>query len=258
MRGQCQLKIKVVRKLRGHLKIFLLKMLKKPERLQTDEGKQFDNRHVQHMLNLENIRFFTVKSQFKAAVVECFNRTLKNKMWRNFTHTGNYKWLNVLPALMRAYNSTTHRSIGMAPAAVNKEIEHELWQRQEETGPQQVSRVKESKQVLHLGDVVRLSKAKRVFDKGYLPNWTEEVFTISRIIDTSEPKQYKVSDDRLEEIDGSFYAAELQKVSKPEVYAIEKVIRSRKAAGGRGQYYVKWLGYGAEHNSWVDDIEDIA
>jgi len=231
---------------------------RKPERLQTDEGKEFDNRHVQHMLNLENIRFFTVKSQFKAAVVERFNRTLKNKMWRHFTHTGSYKWLNILPGLMRAYNSTAHRSIGMAPAAVNKEIEHELWQRQEETGPQQVSHVKESKQVLHLGDVVRLSKAKRVFDKGYLPNWTEEVFTISRIIDTSEPKQYKVSDDRLEEIDGSFYAAELQKVSKPEVYAIEKVIRSRKVAGGRRQYYVKWLGYGAEHNSWVDDIEDIA
>ena len=211
------------------------------------------------MLNLENIRFFTVKSQFKAAVVERFNRTLKNKMWRHFTHTGSYKWLNVLPGLMRAYNSTAHRSIGMAPAAVNKEIEHELWQMQEETGPQQVSHVKESKQVLHVRDV-RLSKAKRVFDKGYLPNWTEEVFTISRIIDTSEPKQYKVRDDRLEEIDGSFYAAELQKVSKPEVYAIEKVIRSRKVAGRR-QYCVKWpgtqLGYGPEHNSRVDDIEDI-
>src|SRR5277367_4313651 len=161
--------------------------------------------------------------------------------------------VEVLPALIRAYNSTIHRSIGMAPAAVNKEIEHELWQRQEETGPQQVSHVKESKQVLQVGDVVRLSKAKRIFDKGYLPNWTEEGFTISRIIDTSEPKQYKVRDDRLEEIDGSLYAAELQKGSRPEVYAIEKVIRSRRVSGGsRREYYVKWLGYGPKHTSWVD------
>ena len=231
---------------------------RKPERLQCDEGKEFDNRHVQHMLNVHNIRFFTVKSQFKAAVVERFNRTLKNKMWRHFTHVGSYKWLNVLPALMRAYNLAKHRSINMAPAAVNKEVEHELWQRQEESGPQQVSNAIESKQVLKVGDFVRLSKAKHIFDKGYLPNWTEEIFTISRVIDTSQPKQYKVRDDRLEEIDGLFYAAELQKVRKPEVHAIERVIRSRKVAGGKRQYYVKWLGYGPEHNSWVDTIEDIA
>src|SRR5271157_365672 len=43
---------------------------RKPQRLQTDEGKEFDNRQVQHLLNVENIKFFTVKSQFKAAVCE--------------------------------------------------------------------------------------------------------------------------------------------------------------------------------------------
>src|SRR5271156_3372219 len=70
--------------------------VRQPLRLQTDDGREFDNRVVQHLLNIENIRFFTVKSQFKAVVVERFNRTLKTRMWRYFTHRGRYRWLDVL------------------------------------------------------------------------------------------------------------------------------------------------------------------
>ena len=224
------------------------------QRLQTDEGKEFANRHVQHLLNLRNIRFFTVKSQFKAAVCERFNRTLKSKMWRYFTRNETYRWIEVLPELMRAYNASIHRSIGMSPNSVTKDVEHELWLKQEEKGPQQVTNRKPSEK-FQVGDIVRLSKAKKVFDKGYLPNWTEEIFTISQVLRT-KPIQYKVQDYRNEEIQGSFYGAELQKVARPEVHAIERVIRTRRLKGVK-QYYVKWLGYGPEHNSWVDNIEDI-
>jgi len=55
------------------------------------------------------------------------------------------------------------------------------------------------------------------------------------------------------EIIGSFYGPELQKVVKPDKYAIERVIR-RRMVHGRMQYFVKWLGFGDEHNLWVDDI----
>ena len=71
------------------------------------------------------------------------------------------------------------------------------------------------------------------------------------------PLQYKVRDYRNEEILGSFYGPEFQKVVKPEQYAIERVIRRRRVRG-RMQYFVKWLGFGDEHNSWVDDIGDLA
>jgi len=225
------------------------------QRLQTDDGLEFANRHVQHLLNVQNIRFFTVKSQFKAAVCERFNRTLKSKMWRYFTRHGSYRWVDVLPDLMNAYNASIHRSIGMAPKGVTEDVEHELWLKQEEKGPQRVTSRKPPA-IFEVGDAVRLSKAKKVFDKGYLPNWTEEIFTVSKVLNTV-PMQYKVQDSRLEEIQGSFYAAELQKVNRPETYAIERVIRTRLVRGVR-QYYVKWLGYGPEHNSWVNNIEDIS
>ena len=176
-------------------------------------------------------------------------------MWRYFTRRGSYRWIDVLPELMRSYNASIHRSIGMAPNDVTRQVQHELWLKQEAKGPQKVSN-KESKETFDVGDEVRLSKAKMVFAKGYLPNWTEEIFTISRVLNTI-PTQYKVRDYRNEEILGSFYVAELQKVVKPDQYAIERVIRTRRVRG-RLQYFVKWLGFGDDHNSWVDDISDLA
>src|SRR5271154_3050663 len=158
-------------------------MGRKPKVLQTDNGKVFENREFQHMLNEHEIKFFTVKSQFKAAVVERFNRTLKSKMWRYFTYTGRRSWLEVLPQLMRSYNASVHRSIGIAPNDVNNDNEMELWEQQQAKGPQHVTQ-RDVHPNLKVGDTVRISKTKKVFDKGYLPNWPEEVFTVTKVIKT--------------------------------------------------------------------------
>jgi len=72
----------------------------------------------------------------------------------------------------------------------------------------------------------------------------------------TDPRQYKLQDYNNEEVRGSFYSAELQKVVQPERYAVERVIRTRMVRGTR-QYFVKWLGYGPEFNSWTDDIGDM-
>lgn len=228
---------------------------RQPRILQTDDGREFDNRIVQHLLNIENIRFFTVKSQFKAAVVERFNRTLKTKMWRYFTHTGSYRWIDVLPDLLISYNNAVHRSIGVAPINVTIENENELWLKQERLGPQKVTQRDITAPFL-VGDQVRISVAKGAFAKGYLPNWTEQIYTVSQVLLT-EPRQYKLRDYHNEVIKGSFYSAELQRIIPPERYAVERVIRTRKV-GGRTQYLVKWHGYGDEFNSWTDDIGEIA
>src|SRR6266852_4716178 len=111
---------------------------------------------------------------------------------------------------MTAYNASIHRSLGMPPVNVTEDVEHELWTRQEAKGPQKVT-PREPKTLFKVDDEVRLSKAKQVFEKGYLPNWTEEIFTVSQVLNTV-PVQHKVKDYRNEEIVGSFYGPELQKV----------------------------------------------
>jgi hypothetical protein len=85
---------------------------------------------------------------------------------------------------------------------------------------------------------VRLSKAKRTFKKGYLPDWTEELLTVVKCIDTSPPV-YLVKDDHGEILEGTFYAEELQKVIKTDdVYKIETILKKRKK-GRKVQYLVK-------------------
>ena len=96
-------------------------------------------------------------------------------------------------------------------------------------------------------DKVRITKKKSIFDKGYTPRWTEEVFTVSEVVHYTEPITYKLKDFNGEEIKGSFYEQELQKTTQ-EMFRIEKVIRR---TGDKS--LVKWVGYPVEFNSWVDN-----
>jgi transposase InsO family protein len=219
-----------------------------PNYLQTDRGKEFENSVFQSFLRSHNVTFFTVTSQVKASLVERFNRTLKTRMFRYFTHQGSYKWVDVLPHLIKSYNSSEHRSLpkGMTPMAAALPHNHErVWTHQEKSSSRQ-------RKLFSVGDEVRISKHKGTFEKGYLPNWSEEIFTIAKIDERFHPPMYVITDEQGEEVKGKFYAPELQKVSNPEkLYAIEKIIRRRK----NGEGLVKFLGYPGHY--WVKDIQKI-
>ena len=106
-----------------------------------------------------------------------------------------------------------------------------------------------------IGDKVRISKYKRnMFDKGYTPNWTEEVFIINNIQYT-DPITYKLKDLNDEEIKGSFYELELLK-AKQDIFRIDKVIRRDYK---KRRAFVKWKGYSDDFNSWipVKDLTDL-
>ena len=73
------------------------------------------------------------------------------------------------------------------------------------------------------GDRVRISKVKRIFKKSYLPNFTEELFTVYKRFPRQVPV-YKIKDDAGEILDGTFYEPELQKIiNNDDVYRVEKV-----------------------------------
>ena len=108
------------------------------------------------------------------------------------------------------------------------------------------------------GDKVRISKCKRrVFDKGYTPNWTEEVFVIDEILPT-KPVTYKIVDLMRQEIDCSFYEQELQKTDQ-EIFRTDKVL---KRDNKKKLALVRWSGYPEKFNSWIsfdllNDLEDF-
>ena len=146
---------------------------RKPTKLQTDQGTEFLNRVFQKFLRDNNIDFFTVNSRLKASVVEHFNRTFKNKMYKYFKAINTLTYINVLPQLVSFYSYTYHRSIKMKPSQVTKANEAQVWDTLYGNDVQKPVRFK-----FQVGDRVRISKVKRMFEKSYLPNFTEEIFTV--------------------------------------------------------------------------------
>ncbi|KAL9958965.1 hypothetical protein ACROYT_G036044 [Oculina patagonica] len=187
----------------------------------------------------------------KAVVIERFNKTLKNKMYKQFTVQGNTQYLDMLPKLIKEYNNTKHSSIKMSPTEASKKKNEGIVYFNLYGDMEQVS----SKPKFKVGDRVRISKYKRiVFDKGYTPNWSEEIFKINKIQYTN-PITYKLKDLRDEEIQGSFYEPELLK-AKQDVFRIDKVIRRDYK---KKQALVKWKGYSDDFNSWIPfkDLQQI-
>ena len=220
--------------------------------LQTDKGTEFLNSSFQKLLKDRNIRHNTSEiDDIKAAVVERFNRTLKNVMWRYLTHTSSGRYIDVLPQLVSSYNNTYHRSVKMAPSEVTAQNEAVVRRRL------YPSAALPPKWRYKVGQTVRIKQSKRVFKKGYEPSWTEEVFTIASLY-PSDPPTYIIKDLLGEEIKGKFYEQEIQPITHntDDTYIIERVIKTRRR-GKRTEYFVKWRNYPEKFNSWVDDITTI-
>ena len=83
------------------------------------------------------------------------------------------------------------------------------------------------KSVFSAGDLVRKSIEKSLFKKGYLEGWSKELFAAKHAIGTN-PTVYKFQDQAGEDIKGMFYSKEIQKVTVPVSYRIEKVIQRKE------------------------------
>ena len=101
---------------------------RRPNKLQTDQGTEFLNRLFQNFLREKNIDFFTVNYGFNASVVERFNRTFKNKMYKYFAAKNTLSYIDVVLQLVKSYNNTYHRSIKMKPTQVTKASEAKVWE----------------------------------------------------------------------------------------------------------------------------------
>ncbi len=217
-----------------------------PKRIQTDQGKEFENRDVRNLFEEHNIELFSVKSAYKAAMVERFNRTLKTKLWKYFTANLNQNWTKVLQDVVKTYNNSVHRMIGRKPKDINASNAPEV----REENMRKRKKVSSTSDV-EVGDQVRISKVKSVFEKGYLPNWTEEIFTVASINTKFSPIMYKLKDYNGDVIEGSFYREEVQPVSHTDdTFLVEKVIR-RQRRHNEEWCLVKWRGYPSSMNSWV-------
>lgn len=223
------------------MKKILLAMVDVPNNLQTDLGKEFYNKDFKLLMQSFDINHYSTFSNLKASIVERVNRTLKNLMWKQFSIQGSYKWLTILPKIVEKYNNTMHSTIGMKPKEVNKDTSKQLLK----SVYSHLKTIDPKANKFKIGDFVRVSKVRGVFTKGYTPNWSNEIFKIIQVKRTN-PTTYILQDEKNNIIQGAFYTEELLKTNFPDVYLVEKVLKTKG-----DKVYIKWLGFDNTHNSWI-------
>lgn len=224
----------------------------KPQKIEIDRGTEFYNRNFLKLLRDNNIKWYSTYASIKTknSIVERFNRTLKTRMYRAFTARGSHRWVDIVQDLVKGYNESEHRSIGMPPNAVNKRNEKVV---RKILFPKKTKKIQKAE--FKIDDTVRITRKKATFQKGYEQTYSFEVFKIAEIKKTY-PLTYGLQDYKGEEIKGGFYTNEIQLVDKSDnIWPIEKIVRKRKKRNGTVEYLVKFKGYSDDANTWIPHTE---
>ena len=180
--------------------------------------------------NKNAIEMYSTHNEGKSVIAERFIRFLKNKVYKYTTSISKNLYIDKLDDIANKYNNTYHSTIKMKPADVKS-----------------YTYINSSKEIidedpkLKIGDKVRISKYKHIFAKGYVPNWSKEVFVI-KIVKNIVPWAYVISDLKGEENVGTFYEKEFQKTNQKE-FRVEK-----EKKGKADKLYVKWKCYDISFN----------
>ena len=181
-----------------------------PNTLITDHGLEFFNSKVQKVLTTYGINhyYLKTKTKWKTAMAERVIRTLKNRLQKYFYKNKTKKWIDILQQVVDNYNNTPHRTIGMAPSSVTFENSEKIYKKV--FGDVNLSVIPR----LSRGDRVRLLREKTLFEKGYTPNWTEEIYIISDVRQKAGIVWYIVKTLDGEKVPGIKYYYQLNLVSK--------------------------------------------
>lgn len=235
------------------MKVILDSTTRRCNVLRTDAGGEFTGRKFQEVLKQNGIHHTAARNETKAAVAERSIKTLKTKIFKYITHTNSLRYEDELADIVLGINRTIHRTIGMKPADVNGNNAVALWWKvyaPKEARPTK----KRSKYAFSVGERVRISFTKNLFDRAYSQKWTREIFIIEKRFIRDGVQVYKLKDWNNDTITGTFYKNELQMVNVEDdgLWKIEKVLKTRKRRGRPNEYFVKFLGWPKKFNSWVE------
>ena len=156
---------------------------------------------------------------------------MKTKIYKYITSISKIVYIDKLDDIVKEYNNKYHTSIKTKPVDIKDNTYLDFKKEINNKDPK-----------FKIGDYVRTSKYKNIFAKGYMPNWSEEIFVIKKVRNTV-PWTCIINDLNGEEIIGTFYEKELQGTNQQE-FRIEKVIKKKG-----NKLYVKWKGYNNSFNS---------
>ena len=175
---------------------------RKPNKIWIDKGSEFYNNSFKEWLKDNDIDMYSTNNEGKSVIAERFIKTLKNKIYKYVTAISKNVYIDKLDDNVKEYNNKYHTSIKMKP--VNDKDNTYIDFKKEIINKDPKFKV---------GDYVRISKYKNIFTKGYMQNWSEEIFVIKKVKNTV-PWTYIINDLNGEKVIGTFYEEELQSTNQ--------------------------------------------
>ena len=227
-----------------------------PRRLRTDRGLEFTAKITEKFLkNRDILHMKTQTTEIKASYAERFNKSLKSRIYKFFTHNETYTYIDKLQAFVDGYNNTYHRSIKMNPSKVTPANQEQLWFTQY-VEPLMQAPGRKITPKYSVGTLVRISHIRGIFDREYSVRWTGELFRVVSLLSKNRIPMYKLKDYEGEDVDGYFYAQELQEavIDEDRPYKIDKILKTRKRKGVK-QYYVSWKFWPPKYRAWISESQ---
>ena len=198
-----------------------------PRSIFTDQAGEFKSKTFLDFMKSKHVHvYYSRDTVIKSAMAERFILTITRMLWRYFTENNTYTYLDVLPKIIRSYNTSYHSAIKRAPSSVRPSDAHELWllQHWDKQLPERAPR-------FAVGDYVMLVKDRRNYEKSTTRAVTSELFTVAKVIE-STPVTYWVADLNGSLLRGSFYGPELVATTAPELYAVEAEAKTSTSSSG--------------------------
>ena len=142
----------------------------KPNKIWVDKGSEFSNRSMKSFLRNNDIEMYSTHNEGKSVIAERFIRTLKNKIDKYMTSVSKKVYIDKLDDIFNKYNNTYHSTIKMKPINVKSSTYIDSSEEINNKDPK-----------FKVGDIVRITRHKIIFAKGYTPNFTEKVFVIKKV-----------------------------------------------------------------------------
>ena len=143
---------------------------RKPNKIWVDKASQIFNRSRKSWPEKNGIEIYSTHNEGKSVIAERFIGTLKNKIYKHITSISINVYIDKLDDIVNAYNNRYHSAIKMKPVDVKSRTYIDSSKEINNKDPKFTA-----------CDIVRILKYKNIFSKGYVPNWSEEVFVIKKV-----------------------------------------------------------------------------
>ena len=157
---------------------------RKPNLIETDDGKEFANKIFETYLKSQNIKRYSRYTSKGAVFAERFNRTIRNLLKKPVFENGDANWIDILDSIINKYNNTIHSSTKMTPIKASK-----ITNQKKVLNNLQDKR-KKQKPKFKLGDLVRTADIDKTFPKGDTTNWSNKLYMKTEVIHETIPSYH--------------------------------------------------------------------